>query len=276
VFRWRLAPNNQTAIRGTGEITNLTYLSSTPLTEQVVTAVDNDQLPDNQTFVYIVKADFSPSGTSGASVQASITTVNEPPVPVEDSYTVLWKKATTISAPGVLQSAPPSTPGYDTDVDSTHTSLKVVIPQILGPSNGVLSLLATGGFTYTPNGSFFGDDSFTYKANNDTWMDKIVVQQTVTSLTRQGNTATATVPNHGYTNGMSVTIVGADQAAYNGTKTINVTSVNTFTYPVSPQTTTPATGVIAAQNDVPQSVPISQDSANAATVTIHVVKKLTP
>jgi hypothetical protein len=278
VFRWRLAPNNQIAIVGNGEITNLTYLSSTPLTEQVVTAVNNDQLPNGETFVYIVKAVFSlsPLETSGASVQAPITAVNEPPIPADDSYTMLWKKATTILDPGVLQSAPPSTPGYDTDVDSTHSSLKVVIPQILGPSNGVLSLLATGGFTYTPNGSFFGDDSFTYKANDGTWMDKIVVQQTVTSLTRQGNTATATVPNHGYTNGMSVTIVGADQAAYNGTKTINVTSVNTFTYPVSPQTTTPATGVIAAQNDVPQSVPISQDSANAATVTIHVVKKLTP
>jgi hypothetical protein len=65
----------------------------------------------------------------------------------------------------------------------------------------------------------------------------------VTSITRLGSTATATtsVP-HGFTTGMTVSMAGASQSAYNGNKTITVTGPNTFTYTVSGTPSSPAGG----------------------------------
>lgn len=66
------------------------------------------------------------------------------------------------------------------------------------------------------------------------------------TITRSGTTATATstLAPHGFTNGQSITISGADQAAYNGTFTIAWVSatVFTFTVTVTNNATTPATG----------------------------------
>lgn len=67
----------------------------------------------------------------------------------------------------------------------------------------------------------------------------------VTSITRSSNTATVTTTaNHGYTNGQKATISGATQTDYNGTYTIAVTGLDTFTYTVSNSPATPATGTI--------------------------------
>lgn len=67
------------------------------------------------------------------------------------------------------------------------------------------------------------------------------------TITRSSSTATATTSvNHDLATGMSVTIAGANQAEYNGTFTITVTGVDTFTYTVSGSPATPATGTITA------------------------------
>jgi uncharacterized phage protein gp47/JayE len=80
---------------------------------------------------------------------------------------------------------------------------------------------------------------------------------TLSSLTRSGSVATATTSgSHNLASNMHVVIAGASQSAYNGTFTITVTSLTTFTYVVAGSPTTPATGTIAA-------------SANFATVTIQ-------
>lgn len=68
----------------------------------------------------------------------------------------------------------------------------------------------------------------------------------VTSISRSGSVATATVTSHGLSSGQNVTISGAAQAAYNGTFAITVTGVSTFTYVVEGQPTSPATGTITA------------------------------
>lgn len=78
----------------------------------------------------------------------------------------------------------------------------------------------------------------------------------VTSLTRSGSTATATVASHGLSTGNKVNVSGAGQSEYNGVFTITVVDANTFTYPVTGTPATPATGTIEcnrvvnlAQND---------------------------
>jgi uncharacterized phage protein gp47/JayE len=68
----------------------------------------------------------------------------------------------------------------------------------------------------------------------------------ISSLTRSGTTATATcTTEHGLATGKSITISGATQTAYNGTFTVNVTGLYTFTYTVSNYPDTPATGTIS-------------------------------
>lgn len=55
------------------------------------------------------------------------------------------------------------------------------------------------------------------------------------TITRSGTTATATCvyEPHGFTNGQSVTISGAEQSEYNGTKTITWLSATTFSFTVT-------------------------------------------
>jgi hypothetical protein len=64
---------------------------------------------------------------------------------------------------------------------------------------------------------------------------------TITSLTRSGSTATATVVSHTFSNGDSVTIANASSIAYNGTFVISGVTSTQFTYTVVGTPTTPDT-----------------------------------
>lgn len=82
------------------------------------------------------------------------------------------------------------------------------------------------------------------------------MERVVTSITRSGSTATATVTAHGYVTGNKVNVQGAGQTEYNGVFTVTVVDANTFTYTVTGTPVTPATGTIScnrvvnlAQND---------------------------
>ena len=64
----------------------------------------------------------------------------------------------------------------------------------------------------------------------------------ITSLTSSGTTATAVSAAHNLVTGTSVTVMGAANAAYNGTFEITVTGANTFTYALASTATSPDTG----------------------------------
>jgi hypothetical protein len=127
--------------------------------------VDNDELPDgvlnNIKFTYSVTATFSDLTVSGysASRSATITPVNDAPVAVPDSYTMLWNGTLNVTGRGVLAN--------DTDDDSPATSLRAV--RVAGPSHGTLALTPGGSFTYTPAKNFVGTDTFSYRANDGVW-----------------------------------------------------------------------------------------------------------
>ncbi len=81
------------------------------------------------------------------------------------------------------------------------------------------------------------------------------ITKNVSSITRSSTTATVTTStSHGFSTGDSITIIGADQSGYNGTFTITSTGANTFTYTVANSLTTPATGTITANKQVPYTV----------------------
>ncbi|MEY2409086.1 MAG: hypothetical protein QOF48_1756, partial [Verrucomicrobiota bacterium] len=68
----------------------------------------------------------------------------------------------------------------------------------------------------------------------------------ITSITRNGTTATVTVFNHGYNNNDQVVITGANQPEYNGRFTVGGASSTTFTISVASTAATPATGNIVS------------------------------
>src|SRR5262245_27223220 len=101
------------------------------------------------TFSYTVK-DLG-GATATATVQVTVTGVNDAPVASPDSFATEEDVALTGN---VL--------GNDTDVDSPALSATLVS----GPAHGTLVFNADGSFTYTPNENYFGPDGFTYEASD--------------------------------------------------------------------------------------------------------------
>ena len=92
--------------------------------------------------------------TSNATVQLTVTPVNDPPVAGADAYTTDEDTALSVPAAGVL--------GNDSDIDGDTLSAQLVG----GPANGTVTLNSDGSFVYTPAAEYAGPDSFTYRASD--------------------------------------------------------------------------------------------------------------
>jgi len=90
------------------------------------------------------------------TVDISITPVDDAPVASDEAYEVTATDTLNVAAVGVLAG----------DVDVEGDSLTAV--HVAGPSHGTLTLDPDGSFQYIPDGDFFGDDSFTYRAHDGT------------------------------------------------------------------------------------------------------------
>jgi len=106
-------------------------------------------------------------GTATATVNLTMTAVNDPPVAVADAYTTAEELVLTVAAPGVL--------GNDSDLEGDPLTVILVV----GVSHGALALTADGAFAYTPTINYAGGDSFTYRAN-DGALDSNTVTVTLT------------------------------------------------------------------------------------------------
>src|SRR5204862_162543 len=98
--------------------------------------------PDS--FTYKANDGAADSGT--ATVSITITSANDAPVAVNDSYTTAEDTTLNIAAAGVLTN--------DSDVDG-NTLSAVLVSQ---PSHGSLTLSSNGGFTYVPAADYNGPD----------------------------------------------------------------------------------------------------------------------
>jgi VCBS repeat-containing protein len=120
--------------------------------------------------------------TSGlAVVEIRVDAVNDAPVATEDWYETNQNIAIRIDAPGVLAN--------DWDIDSLI--IKPVI--VSSTSNGTLRSLVDGGFEYTPDFFFHGNDTFTYKLN-DGYADSNTV--TVQIFVNDSNNAPVAKSDH--------------------------------------------------------------------------------
>lgn len=115
----------------------------------------------SDSFTY--KTNDGSTDSNVATVNLTVTAVNDAPVAVNDSYST--NEDTTLTVPaatGVLVN--------DSDVDSATLSAMLVS----SPAHGSLVLNTDGSFSYTPASDFNGSDSFTYKANDGSANSNVV------------------------------------------------------------------------------------------------------
>jgi VCBS repeat-containing protein len=120
------------------------------------------------------------SNTASTSTDNTVTfeAPNSAPTAVGNSYTT--NEDTTLTADGAGTN-PAGVLSNDTDPDSGDTLTAVLVT---GPSHGTLSLNADGSFTYTPNNTYTGPDSFTYQASDSSAASNVAtVNITVNAVT---------------------------------------------------------------------------------------------
>lgn len=85
---------------------------------------------------------------------------NLPPVAQDDDFTTPFETALTRNILIDNDNGP--------DFDPEGTAVTVQTTPVSGPSNGTVSISATGSMTYTPNPQFYGTDSFVYRISDVT------------------------------------------------------------------------------------------------------------
>jgi uncharacterized phage protein gp47/JayE len=115
------------------------------------------------------------------------------------------------------------------------------------PSSGKVTLTGTP-TTNVPAATVIVLGSVEYTLDNSIVLATIA--KTVDTLTQSGGTAVClTDDDHEFATGNTITIAGAVQTEYNGTHTITVTGLKTFTFTVAAGAVSPATGTITASID---------------------------
>ncbi|MGA1791552.1 MAG: tandem-95 repeat protein, partial [bacterium] len=92
--------------------------------------------------------------SENATIDISVTPVNDPPVAFED---ITNTKQNTMVTIDVISN--------DTDVDGTIDPNSITI--IGSPSNGSIDINGDGTVSYTPTNDFIGTDAFTYTVQDD-------------------------------------------------------------------------------------------------------------
>ena len=93
-------------------------------------------------------------GISTATVTLTVRQANDPPLAVDDGYSIEEDDTLTVAAPGVL--------GNDSDVDADSLIASVASE----PENGTLTLDEKGSFQYAPSQDFNGVDTFIYSSTD--------------------------------------------------------------------------------------------------------------
>ena len=102
----------------------------------------------------VVRATDSAGDFVEDTVDLTVNPVNDAPQAANASFTIDNDEVLNVTLPGVLNGA--------TDVEGDPLSAVLVA----GPSEGSLTLLADGSFTYTPNVAFAGVDQFSFVASD--------------------------------------------------------------------------------------------------------------
>jgi hypothetical protein len=164
---------------------------------------------------------------------------NQPPVAAADEYATVANTPLAVAAPGVL--------GNDSDSDGD--SLTAVLVTL--PEHGTLTLMGSGGFTYTPEAGFSGSDTFAYRV----W-DGLAYSQNAgvtISVAPPGSTPTAT--STGVPPSPTATATGIPPGV---TPTATATGIPPTVSPTATMTPIPPGVTPSATGVVPSATPTSQ------------------
>jgi hypothetical protein len=178
---------------------------------------------------FTYKANDGVNDSAIATVSIIVNPVNDPPVAVNDNYSVRMCRTLTVATPGVLAN--------DSDVDTVlFTAVKDS-----NPAQGSLTFNTDGSFTYTPTAT--GSPSFTYKANDGQVNSNVAtVSITVNANTiPTANNGTASVKKNrtltidvsgliGDADGDTLTLTNAVKTSGWGTGTVTSYSGTTINY----------------------------------------------
>jgi VCBS repeat-containing protein len=113
-------------------------------------------------------------GTAQATVNITVTLVNEPPVAVGDTATVAEGGTLNVAAPGLLANDSDPDPGDILTVNTTPVST---------PTNGSLTLFSDGSYQYIHDGSETASDSFVYEISDGNGAtDQALVNISITAV----------------------------------------------------------------------------------------------
>ncbi|MGB3533712.1 MAG: Ig-like domain-containing protein [Microcoleaceae cyanobacterium] len=101
--------------------------------------------------------------TLAFNVTEATVTENSPPVAVDDSYNVIIPGVAGVEPPtNLVVNADDGLQANDSDADNDNLTVAIAT----APEDGNVTLDADGSFTYTPNGFFADEDSFTYTVSD--------------------------------------------------------------------------------------------------------------
>jgi DNA/RNA endonuclease G (NUC1) len=186
-----------------------------------VSYTPNSNFFGTDTFTYTVSDGHG--GTDTATVNITVTSVNDAPVAIGESFNVVENATLSVIAPGVLSN--------DSDIDSTVLSAVLVT----GPAHaGSFGLNANGSFTFSPSNNYVGADSFTYQvfdggaSSNVVTVNITVAAELVTEPVSPGGTvSTGSEPTAADPTETSVTSPGAG--------TITIAETSTSEVPTGPE-----------------------------------------
>ena len=157
-------PIGHTLTDGTNVFVSSAANQSVDITAWDTTAITYRANPDESgTFTISLDADFQDVGggvtdtsTVSTTFDVIVKPINDPPVAVNDNYTVLGNTTLTVNAAsGVLNN--------DSDVEGDTLTVTGVIS---GPTVGTVILNPDGSFDYTPPTGFSGTASFEYEVSD--------------------------------------------------------------------------------------------------------------
>jgi VCBS repeat-containing protein len=148
-------------------LANDSDVNGDPLTAMLDTAPANGTLTLNAdgSFEYVpdenwygtdsftYKANDGELESEVATVTITVSSVNDAPDAVDDSYSIDEDDTLTEVVPGVLSN--------DSDIEGD--TLTVDVENTTGPDHGQLSLTSDGAFSYSPDPDYYGEDSFVYE-----------------------------------------------------------------------------------------------------------------
>jgi VCBS repeat-containing protein len=141
------------------------------------TYTPNANFNGSDSFTY--KANDGALDSNTVTVSITINAINDAPVAVNDSASVLAGQTVAASAPGVLAN--------DTDVENDPLTAAIVT----GPTHASsFTFFADGSYSYTHNNDSATSDTFTYKANDGS-LDSNVATVTINIQHNQSPTAVA-------------------------------------------------------------------------------------